>query len=320
MLGYVRKMLGSKVKVGNAFKKELLKSDGRYFDCAFLEYYPEIKHKNHLPSSFLLLKALKFLPFEENPILYVKLIRKYKSINRTLFSIRNEQGRFSMEYYFGYHKVYPENSLQNLQPLFMEFSPFAHQEIKIEHDYQLISINPHKKKIKGFNYYYTLIDEKLPITTINGFQVNTVSPLFYTDFYDFETKEIFKSNLYHIGSDTPIIERIHNLCSELYPNEDSKLSDEIFNLPFAEIFNSPSKQDDFHCSIKNDSVIGLYMYRLNISNFLEFLCAHSYPKKYISEIERNKKYLDHLKFDVVVDFYLKDNQLHIKKTGFGGTF
>lgn len=299
--------------------KKMKKNNGKYYNCAFLEYKPEIHHKNPLPSSFILYHSLNFLPFKDNPINDIQKILKYKSKNKTMWAIRNEQGEFSIEYYFCYHKLYPENSLEKLKPLFEEFYNGVVGNA-INCDYQLISINPISNKIKGFNYYYTVIDKNLPVIEINGFKVNSVNTIFYTAFYNFKSKEVTNKNYYQVGSDTLIIQRLTSLCVELYPNEDSILVNELLKLPYSKLFHDKNKQNDFRCSVKNQTIIGLYIYRMQISDFLQFLQAHNYPDKLITLLNKKIKRLSHLKFDVVIDFYLKDNELIIKKTAFGGTF
>lgn len=285
----------------------------KYFDLHFFEYYPKLKW-NSLPTSFLFKKASDLLQINNDLERDYRLITNRNGFNSTLWGIKNEEGILSVEYYFYFKKKYPQNSIENLADLFREYN--SHFKIpKIKDDYFIISINPLLNEVKEINIYYPIIDENQEIRESKdvGYKFNFPNARELSLKYEIDTNEVLKSNLYFaIDQDIPLLKLKELLAHIGYPK--TNIIEESLKLPY--LCHSPFK---YPIAIaKKEDAFGYYFFSLNISEFIDFLKYHHYPTNYIKVIENNKRRLNHIKFDIGIDFTY-DNYLKIKKTSFYGS-
>ncbi len=67
----------------------------------------------------------------------------------------------------------------------------------------------------------------------------------------------------------------------------------------------------------SDSV---YFSRINVDQLIFFLKKMSYPGELVSFVEENKSNLDHLLYDVGIDYRMDGNDLVILKSAYYGIF
>jgi hypothetical protein len=63
-----------------------------------------------------------------------------------------------------------------------------------------------------------------------------------------------------------------------------------------------------------------YFSGINVDQFLFFLKRMNYPEPIVSHVEANRDRLDHLLYDVGIDYRMEGDSLIILKSGYYGTF
>jgi hypothetical protein len=306
---------------------EFLKSDGKYYDLNFVEYFPSVKIKKERSSAFLLINIINFIDVNNNIYRDLKLLKKYQGINSTLWGIKNENGNFFIEYYFYHPNKYYKNSLNYLKKILSHYTKeYLIQENSINENSYIISINPNENVINGINFYcVNLDDDSSSVVEMKntGTMRNIVSPTANSFFYNFEQEGVRMKNLYYgysIDSELDeIINKILSISQMLYQNISPNLSLEFLKFPYLPSNSGKNNVHSICCvAIKSNQYIGLY-FDLDVINFIKFLKFHNYPNSYIMKIQKEIERLKHLKFSVGIDFYLHQNQFCIKKSAFFGT-
>jgi hypothetical protein len=64
----------------------------------------------------------------------------------------------------------------------------------------------------------------------------------------------------------------------------------------------------------------LYFSRINIDQLIFFLRRMEYPAPHIAFVEANRDRLDHLLYDVGIDYRMESGELRLLKSGYYGIF
>jgi hypothetical protein len=303
------------------------KPNYKFFDVHFFEYYPSVNKKS-LPTAFLLTESINIFNYTSNVEHDVQNIKLVNEENSTLWGIKNEGNEFSVEYYFYFKKKYQQNALENLKRLFGKYTPFDFDINQFNNDYFLVSINPVNSKIKGFNIYYSVINNNYPVHYLEdlGFTTNFSNAVETSLYFDFETNKIHKGNTYNgIASSSELsllYKTLNDLSNKLFPCKSIDLIYQLFEFPYL-IITKTERNVGVHLPTgiadKNDC-IGLYFTALDVGQFIVFLEFHNYPKQYIEQIKLNSNNLSHIRFDVGIDVFIENDKLMVKKTSFYGSF
>ena len=65
---------------------------------------------------------------------------------------------------------------------------------------------------------------------------------------------------------------------------------------------------------------GLYFSRINIDQLIQFLNKCHYPQAIIEHAEKNRDQLDHMLYDVGIDYVMEDGNINILKSAYYGFF
>ncbi len=302
-----------------------LTNEGNYYDVNFFQYYPENTRPSSLPSAYLFEKALAYLFTPDTTLGEMACaIQQQQGLNRTLWGIRNENGRFSTEFYFFYPRKFPQNALENLAPVIDPYleKPVSGQRLK--EGYYLISFNPQAgKKADGINVYYPEVDASRPVITIadTGFTFNTEDPVFYSYLFDPASGSYTLTNTYHtffgIQQTKAILDKMYEACRAFFPDQDPLRANAYLSLPY---LYEAGKMIHSSAVTWKQGVVGLYFVGLSFAKFLQFLTEHAYPSEYVEALRERAADLQHLRYDVGLDFTLEKGEFSLKKTAFWGTF
>lgn len=301
-----------------------VKDNGRYYDVNYFEYFPNNLHKGSLPSAVLLQKAFEAKLLDKKLVARILEIQDALGINSTLWGLRFENNTFSLEFYFFYPKKFPQNSLQNLKKVLDPYLKIPlKKDQKLKKGCYLISYNLNSEYIEKLNIYYPVLSKSSPLISMDdiGYVFNSVDPVFNSFYYTPQDAAYEKTNTYYtffgLYQLYDILEKTYECCRKLFPDEDPVVSNRYLKFPY--LYDGGKLTHTSAVTLK-ESAIGFYFLDLSVSRFITFLKYHKYPDAYIRSIEKDMKNLDHLKFDVGVDFYLKDGKFVIKKTAFWGSF
>jgi hypothetical protein len=313
----------------NYYKSKILNNQFEFeLNVVGFEYYPK-KNEHSLPAAALLLEAFDSIKFNTDLVKDLETILSYSSNGKTVWGIRNENGTYSLEYYFYYPTKYPENAFSKTTKFLASYTSSKKlHSINIEYDdCYLVSYNPVENKIAGFNFYRkcSFIDESNNnLLYLKNSDANQIA---FSWSYNLETGEIKHRNTYYGHINAPskiytILSELIEVCVNLFPNENPNFILDYLKLPYLAI-NHCIENNAAICpycfTIKDSKFIGLYFFALPFDNFIMFLKHHNYPVKFIENIKSKKTQLEHLKFDIVIDVYIEHNEFKIKKSAFFGS-
>jgi hypothetical protein len=297
--------------------------NGKYYDVNFFQYYPSLPSKNAHPSAYLLAQAFNKIPLPKYIIDRILEIQREQGVNTTLWGLRNEKNKFSLEFYFFYPEKFKQNSFKELKKILNPHIKKQFTTETLKKGYYLISYNLDSPEIKALNVYYPVINRSKPMITIDdtGFSFNLENPVFHSYLFSPGQKALTKTNTYYtffgVHQLFGILEKTYEVCRKLFPKENCLLANKYLGLPY--LFQNGRMFHSSAITVKKET-IGLYFIGLSIENFILFLKTHRYPPAYIKALETEKQNLAHLKYDVGLDFYLANGKFKIKKTAFFGSF
>ncbi len=296
----------------------------KYYDINFIEYTPDIKKHSKHPY-YLLVEALNFLGNDNCKIL-INQIKKKNGKGNTVWALKkseeNNSSEYDIEFYFYYKDSYPMHEFSKVEELYYDYTQIHIKSDNISKDYQCISFNLLKDNDKGINYYTTNFNEQQKHIDINNvIKINKYNHEAYSYLIDKE-HAIHKKNIYINFFNKKLfgdfLDKIYDICREKFKNQNIGLINNIFNFPY---LNNDLGRVCFPITlgIKENS-LGLYFERLNIEQFVCFLKHHRYNENFITFVVNNKSKFDHIRYDIVIDVKLENNELKIIKTAFWGTF
>ena len=298
--------------------------DDLFLDFTYEQYIPLISNlniTNRLKSSNILVNSFKDTEYEN---MFRKLINNLKlkfGIDRTIWGIKNVNGNLEWELYFYSHP----SKFKMARSIAVEFFDLPHFN-KILPDYFMWSFDinsitkasgadinlyiSHKESLSddlhllgGISYSYNGVDHIYQNSYV--FWKNVVKNL------DIIKKRIINSPFGYvtgINSDLYIDNILIPEFLEWYSNEKSNKNQYLARKHISPIAT---------CNKQNcDSIYYLY---LNIDMLIVFLKKLDYPEKQIKFLENNKEKLDHLLYDVSINYKVEDNgSVSIIKSGYYG--
>lgn len=300
----------------------LCRSDGRYYDVNFFEYWPENIRSDSLPTSYIFDRALSFLSLGDQARKIASSIRAINGVNKTLWGIRKEGSGYSLEYYFYYPKKYPQNKLSNVLSIISDCGDGLDvPAIEHEDEYYLSSVNLSEGRVTDANLYESIFSSSSELFFFEdkGLTIDRFNPEFVS--YSLTPRGIRKANSYYAyfdANDLPrILRRVYSLASEKFPGEDPFIAYDFLK----HIYAYYSEGIFRNCIIAaKDRAVGLYFLGLDVSQFIIFLRSYSYDSAFVAALEVDRERFSHIKFDVGMDFIVSGGEFHIKKTAFWGSF
>jgi len=303
-----------------------VKNNGIYYNINFTQYYPKNAHVHSLQSSYILAAAIATGMISDDIIPRVLDIQKKLGINATLWGLRSENDTFSLEFYFHHPKKFKKHTLENLADLLQPYMTVPISAEMLEDGYYIISYNLSGSNIECLNVYYPLIDPSKPLAEVDdaGFSLNVPVSVAASYYFTPSQPALQQQNIYYgytncIRDLYDVIERIYSCCREVFPNEDPIKANQFLSFPY---LYDKEKNRYFHpyCIAKKEYAVGVYFMGFSFAQFLSFLKYHRLPLAFIASIEKEGTNLNHLQFDIGIDFILQNGEFIVKKIAHFGTF
>lgn len=280
-----------------------------FFDYTMRPYMPLTPPEGKLSSyAFFRLVSRALFPSDE----WAKLVDAIRSVlgkHRTVWGIKQMEGRFAVELYFYFNALTSQNvaeaSLQHIAPI-------THAEV-YEALRPIFQIEPafplHGRAIMmSVDVDETLFKSK----RLDCFHLYIEGGLSY----DVKTTGIALANVYHFF-ELSEIERVEAMLKTLSAHR-------LFASFAADGFQDILLPELYHCrticlAAKKHSD-AVYFAGLDGEAFRFFLKRFGYPESLLDLFDEHEKRLNHLRWDVGLDFSYSSGRLQIDKTGFYGTF
>jgi hypothetical protein len=288
---------------GQMMPLELSPAGERFFDYCLWEYQPIATPENKLRSINLLNQSLVVHNMGERVQDIIRAIRQGFGESRTVWGIKQEDGRISWElYFYDYARMNRSRSISKLLAIIKPW--ICCEAVTSEmHDYFMFSIDLNQQLVAG---------EK-PLKEIQMYIGNVGSLVSSGICYAVTKTETTLKNFYFFfDAKKQLSEIAGKVCSSAY-----------ISLPDLDINTIlwPELRDCQTIVVANKRMSdGIYFSRINVDQLIFFLNKLEYPEQHISFIVQNRDRLDHLLYDVGFDYRMEGKRLNILKSAYYGVF
>jgi hypothetical protein len=284
-------------------RTEYTTDSDRYYDYCLYEYKPVAAPEGKLRSASLLYRTFDHFGMDERVYEVVEAVRAAVGMNHTVWGIKRAEDLYAWElYFYDYRRRERERSMTKVLEAVRPFIPC---EVPFnENDYYFMF---------SFDLDNDLVSGAASLDEIHMYIGNTASNVSSGISYSLTERDRTLENFYFFFD--PAKERDEIVakvaCSAridttvIHP--DSILWPELRDCRTICIANK--QQSD--CA---------YFSGINVDQFLFFLKRMNYPAELVSHVEAKKDGLDHLLYDVGIDYRMEGDNLMILKSGYYGTF
>jgi hypothetical protein len=272
-----------------------------FFDFCLWEYIPAAPFMRKLRSASLLFHSFDVLAVDERLYDLIRAIRGGFGVSNTVWGIKKRGSEISWElYFYDYRKAQRTRSVSRFQEI---VQPFVRCDLPIKEGlpYFMFSVDIDERIASGSRG----LDE---VHLYIGNTGSTVSSgICYLATKSWSRLE----NFYFFFDAKSQMDKIiaKATCSvwldATRANVDAILWPELRDCSVIVVANKPH----------NDS---LYFSRINLDQLLFFLKRMSYPPELWRFIEDHRRDLDHLLYDVGIDYRMEGNNLVVLKSGYYG--
>ena len=286
----------------HAFSDERMRPGDPYFNYCHWPYEPPVSGIDKFRPSVLLLRAIAEMPHGQWVAEAVRAIQCGLGNFRSVYGVKQIDGQWALEVYiYDYERVDRIASVERLSastgkfltfpkvdptiPYFMFSFDLTEQVAARDGQSDVVHIyvgNPGSTVSSGIAYEFTHSSRRLEN--------------FYF-FFDAQTQQ------------QEIIDKME--CGVFF--ESSRIS-------IDELLRPELKSCHTICLANKQMCDTVYFSGVNLEQFVFFLCWQRYPEEYIRFVRDNRRDLDHLLFDVGVDYRALDGHIEFVKHGFYGVF
>ncbi len=274
-----------------------------FFDFCLWDYKPIVPYENKFRSVNLLFQSFDMLGVNERIFNLVQSIREGIGVSRTVWGVKQLGNDIAWEFYFyDYKRRERERSITKLLDI---ISPLVSCDIRAneDHHYFMFSIDIDNDLISG----------KKDLEEIHMYIGNPGSTVSSGICYSLTSRGTRLENFYFFFDAIRELKDIKaKIACSAYVDLTQISIDQIFwpELRNCKVIVVANKQ-------KNDSV---YFSGINVDQLIFFLKRMDYPAELISFVEENRSNLDHLQYDVGVDYRMEGKNLVLLKSGYYGIF
>ena len=274
-----------------------------FFDFCLWGYRPIVPYENKFRSVNLLFQSFDMLGVNERIFNLVQAIREGIGVSRTVWGVKQLGNDIVWEFYFyDYKRRERERSITKLLDI---INPLVPCDIKANEDhlYFMFSIDIDDDLISG---------EK-DLEEIHMYIGNPGSTVSSGICYSLTSRGTRLENFYFFFDAIRELKDIEaKIACSAYVDSTQINIDQILwpELRNCKVIVVANKQE-------NDSV---YFSGIDVDQLIFFLKRMDYPAELIFFVEENRSNLDHLQYDVGVDYRMEGKNLVLLKSGYYGIF
>ena len=274
-----------------------------FFDFCLWDYKPIVPYESKFRSVNLLFQSFDMLGVNERIFNLVQAIREGIGVSRTVWGVKQLGNDIAWEFYFyDYKRRERERSITKLLDI---INPLVPCDIKANEDhlYFMFSIDIDDDLISG---------EK-DLEEIHMYIGNPGSTVSSGICYSLTSRGTRLENFYFFFDAIRELKDIEaKIACSAYVDSTQINIDQILwpELRNCKVIVVANKQE-------NDSV---YFSGIDVDQLIFFLKRMDYPAELIFFVEENRSNLDHLQYDVGVDYRMEGKDLLLLKSGYYGIF
>jgi hypothetical protein len=275
----------------------------RLYDFCLWEYPPAAACAGKLRSVSLLSRSFELHGMGARGADLVRAIRQGFGDSRSVWGIKQEAGRISWEFYFyDYERLQRERSIPRLLEIIRPWIPCAIATSE-QRPYFMFSIDLDRE----------LVVEGKALEEIQMYIGNIGSQISSGICYALtRTQARLKNFYFFFDAKTEMDNIVGKATSSAYLDTanfdiDAILWPELLDCQTIVVANKQDRD-------------GVYFSRVNVDQLLIFLKRMRYPAEHVLFIEQNRSSLDHMLYDVGLDYRMEGNKLNIVKSAYYGVF
>lgn len=282
---------------------EYAKGGEAQYDFCLWEYRPPAPSAGKLRSVNLLANTFESEGMPERAFDLVAAVRKGLGESRSVWGVKQEAGRTSWEFYFyDYARLERERSIPRVLELIRPWVPCDVPTSETQ-PYFMFSLDLGREQLAEGR---ALRDIQVYIGNIGG----TVSSGLCYEVTRERTR--LKNMYYFFDGRTEMDNVIGKLTSSMHLDVPGFRLDSLL---------WPDLRDCGIIVVSNKSERdGLYFSRITVDQLLIFMERLSYPEAQVRFVAEHRNRLDHLLYDVGLDFRVEDGNLKIVKSAYYGVF
>jgi hypothetical protein len=282
---------------------ELTAPDDLYYDYCLWQYGPVAPPENKLRSASLLYDSLELAGAPDSAYDLVTALRQGIGMFNTVWGVKHVDGRLRWElYFYDYRRRARERSMSRVLQAIRPFIPCD------------VAAN------ENLSYFMFSLD-------VNNDLLSGTKGLGEIHMYIGNTGSTVSSGIcYSLTAGGTRLENFYFFFDA--KTEGSKIESKVASSAFVDMTAVdmdrllwPELRD---CGVivvankqQNDA---LYFSRINIDQLIFFLRRMEYPAPHIAFVESNRDRLDHLLYDVGIDYRMEGGDLRFLKSGYYGIF
>jgi len=282
---------------------EYTKAGDDFYDFCLWEYTPIAPIDGKLQAASLLFHSFDVAGVDEPMFELVDAIRSGFGVSRTVWGLKKLGDKIAWEFYFyDYRKQQRERSITKFLDI---LQPFSRCEVPVNEElpYFMFSVDIDEQLASGSR----ALDE------VHMYIGNTGSTVSSGICYSTKQAGTRLENFYFFFDVKTQREKIFNkaTCSAYFDATRADIDQILWpELRDCNVIVVANKQN-------NDSI---YFSRINVDQLVFFLKRLDYPAELCRFIEENRSKLDHLLYDVGIDYRMDGNDVVILKSGYYGVF
>ena len=273
------------------------------YDFCLWEYRALVPSAGKLRSINLLANSFEAAGLGKRAFEIVGAIRKGLGDSRSVWGIKQEDGRLSWEFYFyDYARLERERSIPRLLEL---IGPWIGCDVKTSErqPYFMFSIDLDR----------ALLLEGKPLEEIQMYIGNIGSAISSGICYEVTREQTRLKNLYFFFDAQ---RETDNIVGKLTSSVHLDVNEFDLNAVLW-----PELRDCQTIVVANKQQRdGVYFSRINVGQLLYFMNRMRYPQEHVAFIEQNRGSLDHMLYDVGFDYCVENGSLKIVKSAYYGVF
>jgi hypothetical protein len=282
---------------------EYATGNDRYFNYCLWPYQPVAPTDDKFRGINVLYQSFEFAGLDTRAYEFVEAIRSAIGPFQTVFGIKQVGGRMGWEFYF-YDYLRRERKV-SISRVLDAIRPFCRCDIRPNENlpYFMFSIDVDNALVTGGR----------DLDVVHMYVGNPGSTVSSGISYALRPQGSTLENFYFFfDAKTQLLEAADKICCSAYVDTTKIHFDQILWPELREcrtVCVANKKQND--C---------VYFSEINIDQLLFFLKTLAYPREIVSFFETNRSSLDHLLYDVGLDYTVEGSNVRILKSGYYNVF
>lgn len=282
---------------------ELIAADDRYYDYCLWEYAPVANPQGKLRSINLLNNTFALEAIGPHAAEVIAAIRQAFGMSRTVWGVKQENGKISWELYF--YDYDRQQRARSITQLLQVIKPWIACDLTVTEssDYFMFSIDLN----------HALLNEGAQMDELQLYMGNVGSTVSSGICYAVTKDAMTMKNFYFFFD-------ARSQAREIVDKVRSSVYLDLANFDLDTVLWPELRECQTIVVANKRTHDGVYFSRITIDQLLFFLRKMQFPTEQIAFAEQHRAGLDHLLYDVGIDYRMENGVFKVLKSAYYGVF